>query len=64
MRHDGRRWQAGVDVGQAGHGDCRRLAVAEIGDKATGISCDVANLNDPDRLYEAVKKYGRKRPDF
>jgi NAD(P)-dependent dehydrogenase (short-subunit alcohol dehydrogenase family) len=35
-------------------------AVAEIGDKVTGIPGDVANLNDLDRLYESVKGYGRK----
>ena len=35
-------------------------AVAEIGDKATGIPGDVASLNDLDRLYESVKRYGRK----
>jgi NAD(P)-dependent dehydrogenase (short-subunit alcohol dehydrogenase family) len=35
-------------------------AVAEIGDKATGVPSDVANLNDLDRLYESVKQYGRK----
>jgi hypothetical protein len=35
-------------------------AVAEIGEKASGIPGDVANLNDLDRLYEAVKRYGRK----
>jgi NAD(P)-dependent dehydrogenase (short-subunit alcohol dehydrogenase family) len=35
-------------------------AVAEIGEKATGVPGDVANLSDLDRLYEAVKQYGRK----
>ena len=35
-------------------------AVAEIGDKATGIPGDVASMNDLDRLYESVKGYGRK----
>jgi NAD(P)-dependent dehydrogenase (short-subunit alcohol dehydrogenase family) len=35
-------------------------AVAEIGDKATGIPGDVASLNDLDRLYESVNGYGRK----
>jgi len=35
-------------------------AVAQIGEKATGIPGDVANLNDLDRLYEAVKGYGRR----
>src|SRR5260370_36703638 len=34
--------------------------VAEIGDKATGVPGDVANLNDLDRLYESVKRYGRR----
>jgi NAD(P)-dependent dehydrogenase (short-subunit alcohol dehydrogenase family) len=36
------------------------VAVAEIGDKATGIPGDVASLNDLDRLYESVKGYARK----
>ncbi len=40
--------------------DVLDAAVAEIGEKATGIPGDVANLNDLDRLYEAVKRYGRK----
>jgi NAD(P)-dependent dehydrogenase (short-subunit alcohol dehydrogenase family) len=40
--------------------DVLEAAVAEIGEKATGVSGDVANLKDIDRLYEAVKKYGRK----
>jgi NAD(P)-dependent dehydrogenase (short-subunit alcohol dehydrogenase family) len=35
-------------------------AVAEIGEKATGVKGDVANLSDLDRLYEAVKRHGRK----
>jgi NAD(P)-dependent dehydrogenase (short-subunit alcohol dehydrogenase family) len=35
-------------------------AVAEIGEKATGVPGDVANLNDLDRLYESVKRYGRR----
>jgi NAD(P)-dependent dehydrogenase (short-subunit alcohol dehydrogenase family) len=35
-------------------------AVAEIGDKATGIPGDVASVSDLDRLYESVKGYGRK----
>jgi NAD(P)-dependent dehydrogenase (short-subunit alcohol dehydrogenase family) len=35
-------------------------AVADIGEKATGVPGDVANLGDLDRLYEAVKRYGRK----
>ena len=40
--------------------DALDSAVAEIGDKATGIPGDVASLNDLDRLYESVKGYGRK----
>ena len=40
--------------------DSLDAAVAEIGDKATGISGDVSSLNDLDRLYESVKEYGRK----
>jgi NAD(P)-dependent dehydrogenase (short-subunit alcohol dehydrogenase family) len=40
--------------------DALDVAVAEIGDKATGIPGDVASLNDLDRLYESVKGYGRK----
>jgi NAD(P)-dependent dehydrogenase (short-subunit alcohol dehydrogenase family) len=35
-------------------------AVAEVGEKATGVPGDVANLNDLDRLYESVKRYGRR----
>ena len=35
-------------------------AVAEIGEKATAIPGDVANLSHIDRLYEAVKRHGRK----
>jgi NAD(P)-dependent dehydrogenase (short-subunit alcohol dehydrogenase family) len=35
-------------------------AVAEIGQMATGVSGDVANLSDLDELYEVVKRYGRK----
>jgi NAD(P)-dependent dehydrogenase (short-subunit alcohol dehydrogenase family) len=35
-------------------------AVAEIGEKATAIPGDVANPSDIERLYEAVKRYGRK----
>src|SRR5713226_8244482 len=41
--------------------DVLDAAVAEIGQKATGIPGDVANLNDLDRLYEAVKRYGQRR---
>jgi hypothetical protein len=40
--------------------DVLDVAVAEIGDKTTGIPGDVANLSDLDRLYESVKGYGRK----
>jgi NAD(P)-dependent dehydrogenase (short-subunit alcohol dehydrogenase family) len=40
--------------------DVLDAAVAQIGDKGTGISGDVANLGDLDRLYEAVKGYGRR----
>lgn len=40
--------------------DVLAAAVAEIGEKATGVPGDVANLNDIDRLYETVKRYGRK----
>ena len=35
-------------------------AVAEIGEKATGIPGDVTSLTAVDRLYKAVKSYGRK----
>jgi NAD(P)-dependent dehydrogenase (short-subunit alcohol dehydrogenase family) len=35
-------------------------AVSEVGEKATGISGDVASPSDLDRLYESVKAYGRK----
>ena len=35
-------------------------AVANIGEKTTGVAGDVANLNDLDQLYEVVKQYGRK----
>jgi len=40
--------------------DVLDTTVAKIGDKATGIPGDVANLNDLDRLYESVKRYGRR----
>jgi NAD(P)-dependent dehydrogenase (short-subunit alcohol dehydrogenase family) len=40
--------------------DVLDAAVAEIGQKATGIPGDVASLNDLDLLYESVKGYGRK----
>jgi NAD(P)-dependent dehydrogenase (short-subunit alcohol dehydrogenase family) len=35
-------------------------AVAEVGEKATGVPGDVANLSDLDRLYEVIERYGRK----
>jgi NAD(P)-dependent dehydrogenase (short-subunit alcohol dehydrogenase family) len=35
-------------------------AVAEVGEKASGVAGDVANLNELDQLYEVVKQYGRK----
>jgi NAD(P)-dependent dehydrogenase (short-subunit alcohol dehydrogenase family) len=40
--------------------DALDIALAEIGDKATGAPGDVANIQDLDRLYEAVQKYDRK----
>jgi len=40
--------------------DALEAAVAEIGENATGIPGDVASLTDVDRLYETVKRYGRK----
>jgi NAD(P)-dependent dehydrogenase (short-subunit alcohol dehydrogenase family) len=40
--------------------DVLDAAIAEIGDKATGISGDVASLSDIDRVYESVKGHGRK----
>ena len=40
--------------------DALDLAVSAIGDKATGISGDVASPIDLDRLYDSVKAYGRK----
>jgi NAD(P)-dependent dehydrogenase (short-subunit alcohol dehydrogenase family) len=40
--------------------DVLDVAVAEIGDKATGIPGDVASLSDLDRLFDSVKGYGRK----
>jgi NAD(P)-dependent dehydrogenase (short-subunit alcohol dehydrogenase family) len=39
--------------------DALESAVAEIGEKATGVPGDVASLNDLDRLYESVDEYGR-----
>jgi NAD(P)-dependent dehydrogenase (short-subunit alcohol dehydrogenase family) len=53
--------QEGMDhVFITGRKDALDVAVAEIGDKGTGIQDDVASLNDLDRLYESVKGYGRK----
>jgi NAD(P)-dependent dehydrogenase (short-subunit alcohol dehydrogenase family) len=40
--------------------DILEAAANEVGSKATGIPGDVANLQDLDRLYEAVQKHGRK----
>jgi NAD(P)-dependent dehydrogenase (short-subunit alcohol dehydrogenase family) len=40
--------------------DALESAVADIGEKATGIPGDVGNPNDLDRLYESVEGYGRK----
>jgi NAD(P)-dependent dehydrogenase (short-subunit alcohol dehydrogenase family) len=40
--------------------DVLDAAVAQIGEKASGIPGDVANLKDLDRLYEVVMSYGRK----
>jgi NAD(P)-dependent dehydrogenase (short-subunit alcohol dehydrogenase family) len=40
--------------------DALDAAVAEIGEKATGVPGDVGNLSDLDWLYEAVKRCGRK----
>jgi NAD(P)-dependent dehydrogenase (short-subunit alcohol dehydrogenase family) len=40
--------------------DVLEKAVAEIGEKATGVPGDVAKMADLDRLYEAVKRYGRR----
>jgi NAD(P)-dependent dehydrogenase (short-subunit alcohol dehydrogenase family) len=40
--------------------DVLDAAIAQIGEKATGIAGDVANMSDLDRLYEAVKRHGRK----
>ncbi|MGH9738208.1 MAG: SDR family NAD(P)-dependent oxidoreductase, partial [Candidatus Acidiferrales bacterium] len=39
--------------------DALESAVAEIGEKVTGVSGDVASLSDLDRLYESVNGYGR-----
>jgi NADP-dependent 3-hydroxy acid dehydrogenase YdfG len=40
--------------------DVLDAAAAEIGKNTTPIQGDVGNLRDLDRLYEAVKNYGRK----
>ena len=40
--------------------DALDTAVSQIGEKATGISGDVASLSDLDRLYDSIKAYGRK----
>ena len=40
--------------------DALDAAVAEIGEKVTGVPGDVGSLNDLDRLYESVDGYGRK----
>jgi NAD(P)-dependent dehydrogenase (short-subunit alcohol dehydrogenase family) len=40
--------------------DVLDVAVVQIGEKVTGLPGDVASLNDLDRLYESVKRYGRK----
>ena len=40
--------------------DALDSAVAEIGEKVTGVAGDVASLSDLDRLYESVDQYGRK----
>jgi NAD(P)-dependent dehydrogenase (short-subunit alcohol dehydrogenase family) len=40
--------------------DVLDAAVVQIGEQASGISGDVANLNDLDQMYAAVKQYGRK----
>jgi len=40
--------------------DVLNEAVAEVGEKATGIPGDVANLSDLDCLYEVIERYGRK----
>jgi NAD(P)-dependent dehydrogenase (short-subunit alcohol dehydrogenase family) len=40
--------------------DALDVAVAEIGEKVTGVPGDVATLSDLDRLYESVDGYGRK----
>ena len=40
--------------------DALEAAVAQIGEKVTGVPGDVASLNDLHHLYESVDKYGRK----
>jgi NAD(P)-dependent dehydrogenase (short-subunit alcohol dehydrogenase family) len=40
--------------------DALDAAVAEIGEKVTGVPGDVASLSDLDRLYESIDGYGRK----
>src|SRR2546430_1908178 len=40
--------------------DALDSAIGEIGEKATGVQGDVANLSDIDRIYDAVCEYGRK----
>lgn len=40
--------------------DALDAAVAEIGEKVTGVPGDVGSLNDLDRLYESVDGYGRR----
>jgi NAD(P)-dependent dehydrogenase (short-subunit alcohol dehydrogenase family) len=40
--------------------DALETAVAEIGEKVTGVPGDVASLSDLDRLYELVDGYGRR----
>ena len=40
--------------------DALERAVKEIGPNVTGIQGDVSDLNDLERLYEEIKKYGRK----
>lgn len=40
--------------------DALESAVAEIGEKVTGVPGDVATLSDLDRLYESIDGYARK----
>jgi NAD(P)-dependent dehydrogenase (short-subunit alcohol dehydrogenase family) len=40
--------------------DALDAAVAEIGRNVTAVQGDVANLSDIDRLYDTVKRHGRK----